>query len=113
MPSSFVFLVLILVLKAVYEAKSSSVNVSNKPTPLYAKTIDKMMVCNLIQDSQVSEAIKALDIKLEKLIALINKTSPLLPTPPPPSPPQPTKPPGINWDKYRFFFLVDCLGSTL
>ena len=37
-----------------------------------------MMVCTccLNQDSDVSKAIKALETKLEKLIALVNKTAP-------------------------------------
>jgi len=39
------------------------------------------MVCNLIQDSHVSEAIKTLETKLENLITLVNKTSPPQPTP--------------------------------
>lgn len=42
--------------------------------------------CNVKQDSNFTEAIKALETKLDKLIALVNKTSP--PTP------QPTQPPG-------------------
>ena len=54
---------------------------SASPTPYSAKTYDKNKVCNLIQDSQVSEAIKTLETKLENLIVLVNKLST---TPPPP-----------------------------
>jgi len=80
----FVFVILTVVLTAGNIAKSS--NTANNQTPVPAQTIGKMMVCNLIQDSHVSEAIKTLETKLEHLIALVNKTSP----------PQPT-PPGINF----------------
>jgi len=85
MRSLFVLLVLMFVLLALNSAQSLLVNGSKNNTPPYANKVDKMMVCNLIQDSHVSEAIKALDMKLEKLIALVNKTS--LPVPQPTTPP--------------------------
>lgn len=94
----FVFLVLIFVLLALNSAQSLLVNASNNKTPPYANKVDKMMVCNLIQDSHVSEAIKALDMKLEKLIALVNKTS--FPVP------QPTTPPGMHSDKNKCLLFL-------
>ena len=38
-----------------------------------SKAYDKIVVCNAIQDSHVSEAINKLDAKLENLIALVDK----------------------------------------
>lgn len=57
-------------------AKSLSLVKGNKTLKHQAKLYaDKMMVCNLIQDSHVNEAITKLEAKLEILIALVNKTS--------------------------------------
>lgn len=60
---------IVLVLIAVKSAKSSN----DKQTPYAPKTHDKMMVCNLVQDSHVNEAITKLEAKLDTLIALVNK----------------------------------------
>ena len=77
------FTVNLLALIAVIDAKSSSVIKANQtPSAPVKKYADNMMVCNLIQDSHVSEAIKTLETKLENLIALVNKSSTPQPTPP-------------------------------
>ena len=103
MRSQLVFIVLIAVIFSSNCAKSAaeSSNTANNQTPLATKTIGRMMVCNLIQDSHVSEAIKTLETKLKNLITLVNKTSP----------PQPT-PPGIykdrlGWDRKRVFVMYE------
>ena len=59
-----------LVLIAVKSVKSAS----DKQTPYASKIYDKLMVCNLTQDSHISEAITKLEAKLETLIALVNNT---------------------------------------
>ena len=51
----------------------------DRQTAYAPKPYDKMMVCNLVQDSHVSEAITKLEAKLETLIALVNKTYTLQP----------------------------------
>lgn len=57
-------------------AKSLSPVKGNKTPKHQAKLYaDKLMVCNLIQDSHVNEAFTKLEAKLEILIALVNKTS--------------------------------------
>ncbi|XP_078351687.1 uncharacterized protein LOC144636369 isoform X3 [Oculina patagonica] len=71
----------LLALIAVRGAKSSPLVKDNQtPSKIYA---DNMMVCNLIQDSHVNEAIKTQEMKLEKIIAMVNKT--LTPQPKPPA----------------------------
>ena len=62
-------------------AKSSSVINGNRTPSTTSKIYtDNLMVCNLIKDSHVNEAIKTLETKLDNLIALVNKTLP--PQPP-------------------------------
>ena len=68
MPSSFVVLGLIVVISAVNGAKSSLINASKHPTPLCQCNCN----CNLNHDSH---AMKALEAKLDHLVAVINKTS--------------------------------------
>lgn len=82
MCSKFAFLALLVLI----DAKSSWVNAAFNSSS--EDCAAKMVVCNcnVNQDSQLTEAIKALDAKLEKLIALVTNTSP--PTP------QPTQSPG-------------------
>ena len=58
----------LLAMIAVIGAKSSSAVKSNQTPSVPAKNYaDNMMVCNLIQDSLVSKAIKTLENKLENL----------------------------------------------
>ena len=67
---------LVLMAVIISGAKSLSSVKGNKAQKHEAKLYaDKMMVCNLIQDSHVNEAITKLEAKLEILIALVNKTS--------------------------------------
>ena len=67
---------LVLMAVIISGAKSLSSVKGNKTQKHQAKLYaDKMMVCNLIQDSHVKEAITKLEAKLETLIALVNKTS--------------------------------------
>ena len=54
-------------------ALKSAISSNDKQTPYVPKTYDKM-VCNLVQDSHISEAITKLEAKMETLIALVNKT---------------------------------------
>ena len=69
-------LVLMVMISSAKGAKSLSLVKGNKASKHQAKLYaDKMMVCNLIQDSHVNEAITKLEAKLEILIALVNKTS--------------------------------------
>lgn len=69
-------LVLMAVISSAKGAKSLSLGKGIKTPKHQAKLYaDKMMVCNLIQDSHVNEAITKLEAKLETLIALVNKTS--------------------------------------
>ena len=64
------------VISSVEGAKPLSLVKGNKTLTHQAKLYaDKMMVCNLIQDSHVDEAITKLEAKLEILISLVNKTS--------------------------------------
>ena len=73
----------LLALIAFSGAKSSLVKAVNQTPSGPAKNYaDNMMVCNLIQDSHVNEAIKTLEMKLENLIELVNKTLTPQPTPP-------------------------------
>ena len=58
-----------LVLIAVKTAKSAK----DKQTPYAPKAYDKMMVCNLVQNSGLNEAVTKLEAKLDSLIALVNK----------------------------------------
>lgn len=69
-------LVVMAMISSARGAKSLSLVKGNKTLKHQAKFYaDKMMVCNLIQDSHVNEAITKLEAKLEILIALVNKTS--------------------------------------
>ncbi|KAL9953879.1 hypothetical protein ACROYT_G041352 [Oculina patagonica] len=73
----------LLVLIAVRGAKTSSLVKGNQTPSGPAKNYaDNMMVCNLIQDSHVNKAIKTLEMKLEKLTELVNKTLTSQPKPP-------------------------------
>ncbi|XP_078351800.1 putative skeletal organic matrix protein 5 isoform X2 [Oculina patagonica] len=75
----------LLVLIAICGAKTSSlVKVNQTPSGPAKNFADNMMVCNLIQDSHVSEAIKTLEMKLEKLTELVNKSLTSKPKPPAP-----------------------------
>ena len=60
-----------------------TVNGEKSSFPACAKPYDQMMACNLIcnkiQDSDVNDAMKMLQTKLEVLIAAIKNRSPLLP----------------------------------
>ena len=77
------FIVNVLAVIAAISAKSSTVIKANQtPSAPVKKYADNMMVCNLLQDSHVSEAIKTLETKLENLIALVNKSLTPQPTPP-------------------------------
>ena len=58
---------LMLVLIAVTIANSTS----ESQTPYAPKTYDKMMVCNLVQDSRVNEVLTKLEAKMDNLIALV------------------------------------------
>ena len=72
---------------ALLHVARSSLLISGNETPsVNINHCDKILVCNcdLNQDSNVSKAIKALETKLEKLIALVNRTAP----------PQPQQAPG-------------------
>ena len=71
-----------LILITLHFAKSLPLPTRENQTPYPAKYYDKMMVCNLIQDSHVSEAITKLEKKLENLITLFNKSSTPQPKPP-------------------------------
>jgi len=85
-------------------AVSLPMSKNKNQTPISAKMLgDKTVVfnCNVNQDSHISQAIKALETKMEQLIALVNKTS---------TSPQPTKPPAVlpssckeQYVKYRSF----------
>ena len=100
MRSKFTFLALLLLLGA----KSSWVNAvfNSSSEDCAAKIV--VCNCNVNQDSHVSEAINALDAKLEKLIALVTNTSP--PTP------QPTQTPGkLQKLILTFMFLVSFSNS--
>ena len=69
-------LLLLAVIISGAKTQLSSVKGNKTPAKHQAKLYaDKMMVCNLIQDSHVNEAITKLEAKLETLIALVNKTS--------------------------------------
>ena len=69
-------LVVMAMISSARGAKSLSLVKGNKTLKHQAKLYaNKMMVCNLIQDSHVNEAITKLEAKLEILIALVNKTS--------------------------------------
>lgn len=72
------FKAFLLVLISVNSAKFCK---GNQTTSSPAETDNKLMVCTLIQDSHVSEAINKLEAKLENLIALVNKTCTLMPEP--------------------------------
>ena len=78
MRSSLVFFALIVMLIVAVNCADASKSANNQ-TPPPAKTCEKPVVCNCYptvnQDSHVSDAIKNLETKLEKLIALVNKTS--------------------------------------
>ena len=72
---------------ALLHVARSSLLISGNETPSVSiNHCDKVLVCNcdLNQDTNVSKAIKALETKLEKLIALVNR----------PAPPQPQQAPG-------------------
>ena len=100
MRSKFAFLVLLVLINAKSLRVNAAFNSSSEDCAA------KMVVCNcnVNQDSQVSEAIKALDAKLEKLIALFTNTSP--PTP------QPTQSPGeLQHLILTFIFLVSSSNS--
>lgn len=90
MRSISVFLELVVVILAMNGAVSLTMTKNKKQTPTSAKTLgDRTVVfnCNVNQDSHISQAIKALETKMEQLIALVNKTST----------PQPRKPPGKRY----------------
>ena len=61
--------VIVLVLIAVTSTNSTS----DSQTPCAPKTYDKMMVCSLVQDSRVNEALNKLEAKLDNLLALVSK----------------------------------------
>ena len=73
MRSSLVFFALIVMLIVAVNCASTSTSAKNQ-TPLPAKTCENPVVCNcnvtVNRDSHVSDAIKNLETKLEKLIAL-------------------------------------------
>ena len=76
MRSSLVFLGAIVLILSVNGGQALPVSLTNNLTPDTIKT-DKTVVfnCNANQDSNISEAIKALETKMDHLIALVNKTS--------------------------------------
>ena len=52
----------------------TSTNFASDSQTRYApKTYEKMMVCNLVQDSRLNEAITKLEAKLDSLTALVSK----------------------------------------
>ena len=75
MQFAYRFLVVIVLAVSLNHAFASA---GTSQTPLTGRGT---MVCNLIQDSHLSAAIKNLETKLENLIALVNKTYPPQPTP--------------------------------
>lgn len=83
-------------------ARSSLLISSNETPSVNINHCDKVLVCNcdLNQDSNVSKAIKALETKLEKLIALVNRTAT----------PQPQQAPGNplwnNWSTFLKLKLI-------
>ena len=87
MRSFSVFLELVAVILTMNGAVSLPMTKNKNQTPASAKNLgDKAVVfnCNVNQDLHISQAIKALETKMERLIALVNKTS---------ARPQLTKPP--------------------
>ncbi|XP_078352343.1 putative skeletal organic matrix protein 5 [Oculina patagonica] len=77
-----VSLLSLIAVRGVRGARTSSLVKGNQTPSGPAKNYaDNMMVCNLIQDSHVSEAIKTLEMKFEKLTELVNKSSTSQPKP--------------------------------
>lgn len=76
MRSSLVFLGAIGLILSVNGGQVLPVSLTNNLTPHIIKT-DKTVIfnSNANQDSNISEAIKALETKMDHLIALVNKTS--------------------------------------
>ena len=78
MRSSLAFFALIVVLIVAVNCANALKSAKNQ-TPPPAKTCEKPVVCNCYptanHDLHVSDAIKKLETKLEKLIALVNKAS--------------------------------------
>ena len=66
---------IVLLLIAVKTAKSAK----DKQTPYAPKAYDKMMVCNLVQNSGLNEAVTKLEAKLDSPIALVNNAYTLEP----------------------------------
>ncbi|XP_068729152.1 uncharacterized skeletal organic matrix protein 5-like [Montipora capricornis] len=85
MQSKYLFLVAILLTVFLSGAFGSNTGTSQTPSTNKAFNNKPLMVCNLIQDSHVSEAIKKLETKLENLIAMVNKTSTSQPSQPAPT----------------------------
>lgn len=92
---------------ALLHVARSSLLISGNETPsVNINHCDKILVCNcdLNQDSDVSKAIKALETKLEKLIALVNRTAP----------PQPQQAPGNPlWNNWSTFFKLRLIKFSL
>ena len=92
MRSSSVFLAFVVMISAMNGFKCSLMNASKNQTPLCN------CHCNVNQVPQdCNKVMKALEAKIEHLIALVNKTSILSPSP------EPTKPPGKIIYIYSFF----------